>query len=292
MFKIKNRSSGIVAVLSFLLMGSFPLFSQEKTIINPYIQLQYFKNTDNERTLQATLTYSENRMELPLTGMEISFYSGSAVKVLLATVNTDEKGIAKFPIDENVKLSLVKNEWIFSSEFKGNDTIEACLSEITVRDMKLEMILSEVDTIHTIVLKAVTSENGKETPVSGEIVIISVPRMFSLLPVIEATLDDNGTAVVEFPSDIPGDKEGFLTIIARVDEHPSYGNVERKAVQKWGIPTEYAIPKIHRALWTKTPPMWMIITLSILLTGVWGHYLFAIISLIRIKRESKKQKKL
>jgi len=292
MFKIKNRSSGIVAVLSFLLMGSFPLFSQEKTIINPYIQLQYFKNTDNERTLQATLTYSENRMELPLTGMEISFYSGSAVKVLLATVNTDEKGIAKFPIDENVKLSLVKNEWIFSSEFKGNDTIEACLSEITVRDMKLEMILSEVDTIHTIMLKAVTSENGKETPVSGEIVIISVPRMFSLLPVIEATLDDNGTAVVEFPSDIPGDKEGFLTIIARVDEHPSYGNVERKAVQKWGIPTEYAIPKIHRALWTKTPPMWMIITLSILLTGVWGHYLFAIISLIRIKRESKKQKKL
>lgn len=278
------------SILSFLFLISVSSFSQDKTKISPYMQLQYFKNTDDERTLQATLTYSENRMELPLAGMEISFYSGSAVKVFLATLTTDEKGIAKFPINKNVNLSLDKNEWVFSSEFKGNDTIEAGLSEITIRDMKLEMILSEADNMHTITLKAVTAENGKETPVSGEIVIISIPRMFSLLPVIEATLDDNGTAVVEFPSDIPGDKEGYLTIIARVEEHPSYGNIERKAVQKWGIPTEYSIPKIHRALWTKTPPMWMIVTLSILLTGVWGHYLFAIISLILIKLDAKKKK--
>jgi hypothetical protein len=30
--------------------------------------------------------------------------------------------------------------------------------------------------------------------------------------------------------------------------------------------------------------------LSILLTGVWGHYLFAIISLFLIKREAKRKK--
>jgi hypothetical protein len=36
--------------------------------------------------------------------------------------------------------------------------------------------------------------------------------------------------------------------------------------------------------------MWMIITLSILLMGVWGHYFFAIISLIRIKIEAKREK--
>jgi hypothetical protein len=34
----------------------------------------------------------------------------------------------------------------------------------------------------------------------------------------------------------------------------------------------------------------MIYTLSVLLSGVWGHYLFAIISLIRIRINAKKKK--
>ena len=32
--------------------------------------------------------------------------------------------------------------WAFSSEFKGNDTIEAGTSEITVKDVRLEMTLT------------------------------------------------------------------------------------------------------------------------------------------------------
>jgi hypothetical protein len=104
--------------------------------------------------------------------------------------------------------------------------------------------------------------------------------------------DENGSASLEFPTDLPGDSEGNLTIIAKFEEHETFGNVERASQQKWGIPSVNPAPIAHRALWTKTPPMWMIITLSILLTGVWGHYLFAIISLIIIKKESKKQKKL
>ena len=132
--------------------------------------------------------------------------------------------------------------------------------------------------------------NGKKSPVAGEMLVLYVPRIFSMLPVAEITLDDNGSAAVEFPSDIPGDKEGNITLIARFDEHMTFGNVEKRETVKWGIPTDYSIPKTHRALWTKTPPWWMIITLSILLTGVWGHYMFAVISLIRIKIDAKKNK--
>ncbi len=195
----------------------------------------------------------------------------------------------------NKEISLPLNEeglWAFSSEFKGNDTIEAGNSELTIKDVKLEVTLQEVDTIRSISLKAFTSENRKDIPVSGEVVMVYVPRMFSLLPVGEASLDENGTASLEFPSDLPGDSEGNLTIISKFEEHPVFGNVEVKAEKKWGVPAANSAPIAHRALWTKTAPRWMIITLSILLTGVWGHYLFAIISLIRIKRESKKQKKL
>jgi hypothetical protein len=290
---MKTRLSVIVAAFSFLLMISFPLFSQVKTVISPYIQLQYFKNSYDSRFLQTTLTCSLNRMEIPLTGMEISFFSEAAGKELLGTALTNEKGVASLELPKNMGLKLnSEGQWAFSTEFKGNDTIEAGNSELSIKDVNLEMTLLEVDSIKTVSLKAFTSENKEEIPVSGEVVMIYVPRMFSLLPVGEATLDEKGTANLEFPSDLPGDSEGNITIISKFEENPTFGNVEKKNYIKWGVPASNSVPIAHRALWTKTAPRWMIITLSILLTGVWGHYLFAIISLVKIKRESKKQNKL
>jgi hypothetical protein len=289
---MKNQISKLISLLSLLIIISVSSYSQEKTVITPYIQLQYYKNTDDQRILQTSLTYSKNRMELPLPGMEISFFTIAGKKELIASATTDEKGIAKFKIGDNTNLS-VNSEglWSFSSEYKGNDTIEAGTSEITIKDVKLEVTFSVADSIKTMTFKAVTTEKGGEIPVSGEVVKIYVPRMFSLLPVGEATLDEKGAASIEFPSDLPGDTLGNITIISRFEEHPAFGNVEKRIVQKWGVPTKYSVPTTHRALWTKTPPRWMIITLSILLTGVWGHYLFAVISLIIIKIDAKRKAK-
>ena len=151
--------------------------------------------------------------------------------------------------------------WAFSSEFNGNDTIEGGTSEVTVKDMRLEMILSEADSIKTVTVNAFTEEGGKEKPVSGETVKVYVPRMFSLLPIGELTLDDAGTASIEFPSDLPGDKEGNFVVVAKVEENATYGNVEKRETIKWGLPTDYSVPVTHRALWTKIAPRWMIYSL-------------------------------
>ena len=289
---MKRSISILFTSLLLIAVISVPLFSQDKSIISPYISLQYFKNAEDHRYLQTTLTYSSNRMEIPLSGMEIAFYTGHDGKELLGTSLTNEKGIATFDLPGNSSLPEDSDgRWAFHTDFTGNDTIETVSADLLISDVKLEMILSEVDSVKTISLSAFRSENNKDVPVAGEIVMVYVPRMFSLLPVVEATLDDNGKAYSEFPSDLPGDAGGNITVISKFEEHPDFGNVERRVVIKWGVPSVNSSPSAHRALWTKTPPWWMIITLSILLTGVWGHYMFAVISLIRIKRESKKQKK-
>jgi hypothetical protein len=289
---MKKKIIYTILLLSLLPVFSLRLFSQEVTLISPYVTLQYFKNTDDQRVLQTTLTYSKNRMELPLPGMEITFFTGGDKKAAAATVLTDSKGVARFEITPELKLTTGRDGvWTFSSEFKGNDTIEAGASEISVKDVRLEMVLSVADSIKTITVNAFVKENGTDKPVSGEAVKVYVPRMFSLLAIGELTLDDTGTATVEFPSGLPGDKEGNLTLIARFEENANFGNVEKRETLKWGLPTDYSIPKSHRALWTKTAPKWMIYTLSILLAGVWGHYLFALISLIRIRMDAKKKAK-
>ncbi len=284
-----------IFLIAFLLISavSVQLFSQDKTNISPYVTLSYFKNSDDLRYLETALTYSKNRMEIPLPGMVISFYSGTDSKKLLGTALTNENGIATFIISEiNSLEQSSEGLYPFSAAFAGNDTIETGSLELLIKDIKLDMVLSEADSVKTISLSAFTSENNKDVPVSGETVIVYVTRMFSLLPLGEVSLDDKGTGTLEFPSDLPGDADGNVTIISKFEEHPEFGNVERRIVMKWGVPYVNSTPVAHRALWTKTPPWWMIITLSILLTGVWGHYLFAIISLIRIKRDSKKNERL
>jgi hypothetical protein len=281
-----------ILILSLLQVFSAPSFSQEKTLISPYFQLQYYKNADNQRVLQTTLTYSKNRMELPLAGMEISFFTGRDQKELITKVLTDNKGVARLELGNDIKLKTDREGmWAFSSDFKGNDTIEAGTADITIKDVRLDLVLTEVDSVKTLTVKAFVNDNGSEKPVSGEAVKVYVPRMFSYLPIGELTLDDTGTASIEFPSDLPGDKNGKLTIIAKFEENQTFGNVEKREELNWGLPTDYSVPKTHRALWTKTAPKWMIYTLSVLLIGVWGHYLFALISLIRIKTDAKRKAK-
>jgi hypothetical protein len=223
--------------------------------------------------------------------MEISFFTEGDKRELIAIAITDDKGNARIELGSDIKLQADNDGmWNFSSEFSGNDTIEAGLSEIAVKDVKLEMILTEVDSIKTITVNAFVNENGNDVPVPDEPVMIYVPRMFSMLLLSELYLDETGTATFEFPSDLPGDKEGNLTIIGKFEDNYTYGTVEKVETLNWGVPTDYFVPVSHRALWTKTAPKWMIYSLSVLLAGVWGHYVFALISLIRIKREAESDK--
>ena len=287
---MKKNISLTILLISSLLTLIPDLYSQDKALISPYIQLQYFKNSDDQRVLKTTLTYSFNRMELPLAGMEITFYTGGDKKELLGTGVTDNKGAAKIELTADLKIATDNaGMWAFSTEFKANDTIEAASSDISVKDVTLEVTYTEPDSVKTITVKAYTLSKGKELPASGEPVIVYVPRMFSLLQIGEISLDDNGTGTLEFPGDLPGDKEGNIILITRFEENPAFGNVERQMQLKWGVPTDYSLPTSHRALWTKTAPRWMIYTLSVLLAGVWGHYLFTIISLIRIRIDAKRK---
>lgn len=163
------------------------------------------------------------------------------------------------------------------------------IAENTFKDVVLNMTLTEVDSIKTVTVTAHSFDNGEEVPVSGETVTVFVPRMFSNLIIGELNLDETGTASIEFPSDLPGGNDGKLTIVAAFIDNSLFGNVEKREEIQWGVPTDY-LPASHRALWTQRAPRWMIYTLSLMLAGVWGHYIFAVVSLIMIKIDAKREK--
>ena len=94
----------------------------------------------------------------------------------------------------------------------------------------------------------------------------------------------------EFPSTLIGDTTGVVTVIAKIEEHYDYGDVLGEATIDWAIPKHSKhVDSFYRELWTPTAPMWMIVTLIIMLVGVWGHYFYAMYQLYMIKRSSKKK---
>jgi hypothetical protein len=275
-------------LISLLLISSVNLFCQESEKISPSVSLQFIRNTDDSCMLKATLTYSKNRMANPVPGAAITLYAGNGRS--LKEIKTDTKGTAVLALGKQDMVYDNSGMWPFSASFAGNDSIEAGSANISIRDAALTMTFDEVDSVKKVNLHAVKYDNGKMVPAAGEMLTVYVPRMFSLLPLGDATFDEEGNASIDFPPDLPGDKDGNITIIAKFEDHPEFGNIEKTAVMKWGVPPVPSAHLSHRALWTKTAPRWMIYTLTILLTGVWGHYMFALISLVRIKRDANKHK--
>jgi hypothetical protein len=225
-----------------------------------------------------------------LSGLEIAFYAGEDSLVSLGSVTTDGDGLAILQLDGGLDLPVGLDGSIrYFAEYKGTDNILPAEYEVYVTDVNLDMELSLVDSVKTVSLRAYSMLDGEEVPVPDEDVYIYVKRMFKDLPLAEDFLDENGEYMTEIPDDIPGDAEGNIEIIARFNDHYLFGTVEKTQTIQWGVPTQYDFAVSQRTLWTQIAPMWMIITLSILLAGVWGHYLFVIFQLFKLRRVARKE---
>lgn len=288
---MKTKHNFIILLCLIAVLGPTRAMAQDKEeaiIISPYMDLIYLKNTDNQGIINARLYDATDLGEKALAGMTIKLYTNVGEMELLGELVTDKKGEARYIVPDDMVLPVDDdNYWGFYAEFEGKDNIEMTMAEIMVMDVNLEMTLTENEEQGRLVnLSAYTMVEDEKVPVTDEEIFVFVPRMFSFLSVGVAYLED-GQATIEFPYDIPGDEHGKLVVVGRFHEHWQFANVEKRIESNWGIPSSHEVAETHRALWTQIAPLWMIITLSVMLAGVWGHYLYAIISLFRIKKAGK-----
>lgn len=282
------RYSALLILVLCWSAGSLSASGIQETKISPYMLFSYLKNSDSQKMLQVKMTNITQTGEMPLPGLNIQFFNG---ETLLGAATTDVTGSAVYTIDSSVTLVVSEDgTWPFSATFDGDTLVDAAYSELSITDVNLEMTLSEEEGKRTVTLTATMPTADGVIPVTGDEVGVYVPRMFSLLPAGTGVLDENGMTVIEFPNDIPGDSLGNLTVIGRFNEHYLYGNVEKREVRVWGTQVVKA-PPIQRSLWSTLAPKWMVVTLTIMLLGVWSQYMLVIINLIRIRRDGLKKEK-
>ena len=229
-----------------------------------------------------------------LENAEIGFSlsNGTSVKNL-GTVKADYEGSAMLKVP--VKSGLLRDKegkTTYTANFSGKGNYPATSASITAKLAQIQLSFSKEDSIHTIHVKVTQTEGNNEIkPVPKESVIIYVPRMLSYLKIGEITLDENGTGSVEYTGGLVGDSLGNLLVVAKIEENDNFGTVMGQSKVSWGIPKQYYLAeRPARELWTPIAPVWMIITLIVMLAGVWGHYIFAVIQLIIIKRQSRQKK--
>jgi len=257
---------------------------------DPTLEFTCLKKNDGSKLLTATLTIFRNRVTYPIVGSHIAFFLGTDTVSAVITTNPDGKAYLLLQLGLVLPLNKEgKTECM--ARFGGNDSLNTAESSFAVMDAVLKMSLNLIDSVKTVAVWAFQPGNKQDSiPLAGEPVNIYVSRMFSLLKIGEGSFDDQGRFTAEFPADLPGEADGTVQIIARIEDNEKYGNVEVSQSYPWGVPSMHGPTGSHRALWTEIAPMWMVITLTILLSGVWGHYIYVIIQLILIKRESKKLK--
>ncbi len=269
-----------------------PLISQD--IIYIYMEFSTWKYNDNNRGLVTKISMENDEGELAIEGLTIKYYTvRDGENELIAEAVSDQNGFAKaifspdyqFPKDEDGYITVI-------SSFEGSEEYDIAEEELMFIDAAINFSFDIVDEENLLVFDGIIYNSAnEELPLADDDIYFYVPRMFSDLKIAEGWFEEDGKGNVEFPDDIIGDSLGQIMVYARILDHMDYGNIEKYAICDWAIPMHPHLRQgAGRTLWTPIAPLWMIITLIITLAGVWGHYIYAIVQLNRIKKLARRQK--
>ncbi len=253
---------------------------------SPLIAFVSIQKGDNSVDLKTNVTAKINGTLTKLSGLKIEFTNGAdSTAKKIGEAITDSKGVAILNCKADQLVTDGEGKLNFKASFAGKDSIEAAEEMVTVKRARLEITPVKEDSILTAKVKLIDLSTGSETPVDSTTLGVYVKRMFSALKLGEGTTDEAGEATIEIPNNLPGDGNGSITLLARLEESETYGNLETSVVQPWGTLVSYELKQLPRALWSPHPPIWMLVTFVILMSAVWGHYLVIIIQLFRLRKE-------
>ena len=286
MINNKRLSRQSLIVLLLTILASFQLVAQETA---SSLELKGLKNSDDSRIFNVKLTGESEAGAIPVSEAKIDFFTVADGKSeLVGSAVTNKEGKASLILGKDTPY-LKNKEGVteVKASFTGLGKLSSTEASVKFKELNLQVTLSGNDSLNTIQVNAsAVGPNGEMILLKGTNFNLYVQGLFSKLKIGECFVDA-GKGTFEFPNNIPGDENGNLKIFVRLEENEDYGEVEKVENAKCGKHRSGFVDP-ERSLWTSGAPIWMITTLIILLAGVWSHYVYAIIQIIKIRQEGKK----
>lgn len=285
----------IVLPLAVLFSGILVAQNQTKVVEkrDATIQLTYYKKADLSRMAVAIVKGKNKEGKfVAARNVKVNFYTTASDKnlQLLSPVTTNYQGKAILILPANLLMD-TSHAFTITAKIENDSLYADADEEMQYKNANLTISLDAADTGHMATATVTqTGNDGKEIPVKGADVKFCVQRLFGTMPASDdntITTDENGKAVFKYPKGIPGDVKGNLTVVAKLEDNDSFGNIETKTDATWGTPLIVDPNPFPRALWEPYAPLPLVITISTLFGGVWITYFIIFNILVKIKKAGK-----
>ncbi|MBI9056352.1 MAG: cytochrome c [Labilibaculum sp.] len=204
------------------------------------------------------------------------------------------KGRAAMPTFEKTLSDEAK--WMvvtYLRSFDKNKKASKQVAEIKnpeVTDVKLVLDINQEDKKVAANLTGLTKK-GDRVALQGIELSIKVKRSFGYLDVSgdDAFTDDKGNVEINFPADLPGDREGHVNLLVKVTDDAYYGELAVDRIATLGVPTDPVNPLDERAMWgtRANAPIWIIVSYAGGVIGIWGIIFLVLFQLIQLPKLAK-----
>lgn len=256
--------------------------------------------SNGTRSVKVRVTRKEKKKTIPVVDLRspVNLYLNEVKAYDPATgtgrigkrfLNNEGEVIFDFPSNFN-QLTSGLHEFNFIAKTDSDPLYEDAEEKITVADAKVSLEYAGMDSIKTATASLLIWKDNNYVPMPGAELKLCIKRTFNFLPFGEsgATTDSTGKISGELPLDLPGNANRTITIVARLEDDDTYGNVEATKDVPWAV-----LPKVNpergRTLWSPgdNAPLLLVISSVTIIVIIWGTIFYLVYLLIKIKRLSK-----
>lgn len=295
--RIKRNDYGMKTLLTFILAGliyAVPLCASvtpkqdEKARIR--MRFDYFKTEQSEYLTVRVTGRLERRYE-PVDGIGVSIYlAEDTVRQLIGKIITDETGAGQLELQQDFRdLTSDLLTMNFEAVLDSTPIYEDKSETLTIHKVDMDLSYNDQDSIKNVIVQVLEKDStGTPIPQEGVYLKFYVERPLANLPIGETLnkTDEMGKAEIEFPNDLPGDSEGNVRLIVRIEDNDKYGNVEISDHINWGVPTEIDREEVQRSLWASgaNAPILLMLLVNSLIFAVWGIIIYIVVKIFRISK--------
>lgn len=253
--------------------------------------LSYHLQNNHLPYLEVLARTKEGKKFIPLPGIEVNFYFSEATEsMLMNKVLTEANGKARIGISPKFADAWRSGvSFSFLATSPGNQWYDEAEAGIGIT--RANIFLDTVEGAELKTLRATVIQQTAEgvMPAADVELKIAVKRMSGTNLVVgeddSYTTDSTGMAIAEFIRDsLPGDAEGYITVVAMTEDNELFGNISIEKRIPWGVRpvVERAESRTLFATRDKSP-YWLLVLAYSSALGVFGTiiYLFTRIAVMR-----------
>jgi hypothetical protein len=267
--------------------------AQDSVTSTPVLSVRYFLPENKIPYVEVSTKKKSGKKFEPIKSIPVNVYFNEATENnLLGKIVTDINGKGRVALPASFKAtwdSLTEFKFIAVSDSSGG--VESLSFDVTIKKAILVIDTTSSEGTRTVTAQLKEKKGNEWVPVKDIEMKVGVNRMGGILSAGDEetyTADSTGTVTAEFKKDsLPGDQQGNIVLVAKVEDNDAYGNLLVEKIVPWGIaftPEKNFFDQ--RTLWSTRyrTPYWLLFMAYSIVIGVWGTIIFLVLQIIKIKK--------